>query len=94
MTKAELIARISEQTGVDKVTALAVVESFMDNVKGSLINSEENVYLRGFGSFIVKEMRKRPVVTYLRILRLLSLPTMYRCLNRQRNFWRTWQRNQ
>lgn len=43
MTKAELIARISEQTGVDKVTALAVVESFMDNVKGSLINSEECV---------------------------------------------------
>ena len=59
MTKAELIARISEQTGVDKVTALAVVESFMDNVKGSLINSEENVYLRGFGSFIVKERAEK-----------------------------------
>jgi len=55
MTKAELIAQISEQTGVDKITISAVVESFMENVKGSLINNEENVYLRGFGSFIVKE---------------------------------------
>lgn len=59
MTKAELIAQISEQTGVDKVTALAVVESFMENVKNNLINFEENVYLRGFGSFIVKKRAEK-----------------------------------
>lgn len=55
MTKAELVALIAEQTGVDKNAVSAVVESFMETVKGSLINNEENVYLRGFGSFIVKE---------------------------------------
>ena len=55
MTKAELVSQISEQTGIDKITALTVVESFMETVKDSLINNEENVYLRGFGSFIVKE---------------------------------------
>lgn len=55
MTKAELIAQIADLTGVDKITTAAVVEGFMDSVKGSLINKEENVYLRGFGSFIVKE---------------------------------------
>lgn len=53
MTKAEIISRISEQTGIDKQTALAVVESFMTEVKKSLSDNEP-VFLRGFGSFILK----------------------------------------
>lgn len=53
MTKAEIISRISEQTGIDKQTALTVVESFMSEVKKSLSDNEQ-VFLRGFGSFILK----------------------------------------
>lgn len=54
MTKAEVIAKIAAETGVDKLTASVVVESFMATIKDSLIDDQENVYLRGFGSFVVK----------------------------------------
>ncbi len=53
MTKAEIVADISEKTGIEKMVVLATVEAFMEEVKGSL-SEGENVYLRGFGSFIVK----------------------------------------
>ena len=53
MTKAEIVTYISKEIGVDKTTTLAVVEAFMEQVKGALAN-DENVYLRGFGSFILK----------------------------------------
>ena len=53
MTKADIVSEISKNTGIDKSTVLASVESFMEIVKGSLAKNE-NVYLRGFGSFIVK----------------------------------------
>lgn len=53
MTKAEIVANIVEETGLDRAETLKVVESFMHQVKKSLSN-DENVYLRGFGSFIVK----------------------------------------
>ncbi len=53
MTKAEIVASISEKTGIEKVAVLAVVEEFMITVKDAMIGGE-NVYLRGFGSFIVK----------------------------------------
>ena len=55
MTKAEIVTRIAHETGIDKTTTLAVVESFMNQVKESLVNEEDNVYLRGFGSFILKK---------------------------------------
>lgn len=54
MTKQEIVTLISKETGIDKTTALTVVESFMEQVKTAL-SSEENVYLRGFGSFILKK---------------------------------------
>ena len=54
MTKADLIAEVANKTGVDKSTTQVVVESFMTTVKNSLLK-KENVYLRGFGSFIIKE---------------------------------------
>ena len=54
MTKADLVQEISKETGVDKQTVLAVVESFKEVVKNSL-ESGEPVYLRGFGSFILKK---------------------------------------
>lgn len=54
MTKAELVALITHQTGVEKTAAEAVVEAFMRNIKETMIAGED-VFLRGFGSFIVKE---------------------------------------
>ncbi|MCV6631020.1 MAG: integration host factor subunit beta [Flavobacteriaceae bacterium] len=53
MTKADLVAKISEKLGMEKGDVQATVESFMDEVKNSL-EGGSNVYLRGFGSFIVK----------------------------------------
>ncbi len=53
MTKADIVARISEKSGMEKGDVQTVVESFMDEVKSSL-ESGDNVYLRGFGSFIIK----------------------------------------
>ena len=52
MTKADIVREIATQTGLEKQVVLQVVEGFMDSVKSSMINGEE-VYLRGFGSFIV-----------------------------------------
>lgn len=54
MRKADLINRISEKTGVPKVDVLVSVENMIKVIKGSLSDGE-NVYLRGFGSFIVKK---------------------------------------
>ena len=53
MTKADIVNEIAKTTGIDKVAVIETVEKFMDVVKDSLANGE-NVYLRGFGSFIVK----------------------------------------
>ena len=58
MTKADIVNEITKRTGVDKATALATIETFMDVVKDSLAN-DENVYLRGFGSFIVKKRAQK-----------------------------------
>lgn len=58
MTKAELVSKISDKTGIEKVTVMASVEAFMDAVKASL-ESGNNVYLRGFGSFIVKQRAEK-----------------------------------
>ena len=54
MTKADIVADITKKTGIDKVTALTVVEAFMESVKENMIGGE-NVYLRGCGSFILKK---------------------------------------
>ena len=53
MTKADIVSNISDQLGIDKVDVHVTVEKFMDEIKNSL-ESGENVYLRGFGSFIIK----------------------------------------
>ncbi|MDD2910094.1 MAG: integration host factor subunit beta [Petrimonas sp.] len=58
MTKADIVNEIAKNTGVDKASVLATVESFMEVVKDSLAN-KENVYLRGFGSFIVKKRAEK-----------------------------------
>jgi len=53
MTKADIVNNISDQLGIDKTDVQATVESLMKEIKSSL-ESGENVYLRGFGSFIIK----------------------------------------
>tara|TARA_B100001179_G_scaffold49763_1_gene33472 strand:- start:827 stop:1117 length:291 start_codon:yes stop_codon:yes gene_type:complete len=53
MTKADIVKNISDKTGMDKSDVQMISEKFMNEVKNSLKNNE-NVYLRGFGSFIVK----------------------------------------
>ena len=53
MTKADIVNEISKSTGIDKASVLETVEKFMEIVKDSLTN-DENVYLRGFGSCIIK----------------------------------------
>lgn len=58
MTKADIVTEISRTTGIDKAAVLDVVERFMAIVKDSLAH-DENVYLRGFGSFIVKERAEK-----------------------------------
>jgi DNA-binding protein HU-beta len=58
MTKANIINKISKNTGVEKITVQKTVEAFMESVKSSLAKNE-NVYLRGFGSFIVKKRAQK-----------------------------------
>ena len=53
MTKADIVKNISDQTGMDKTDVQMIAEKFMDEIKSSLQNNN-NVYLRGFGSFIIK----------------------------------------
>ncbi len=58
MTKAEIVSEIASATGIDRANVLATVEKFMEVVKDSLAHGE-NVYLRGFGSFIVKTRNEK-----------------------------------
>lgn len=54
MTKADIVNEIAKSTGAEKVMVQTIVEAFMENVRNSLI-ANNNVYLRGFGSFIIKK---------------------------------------
>ena len=58
MTKAEIVSEVAKATGIEKGTVQAVVEGFMESVKGSLAEGEP-VYLRGFGSFIIKHRAQK-----------------------------------
>ena len=58
MRKADLVATISEKTGVPKVDVLVTLEMFFKEVKNSLADGE-NVYIRGFGSFVIKKRAKK-----------------------------------
>lgn len=58
MTKADIVAGIADETGLERAEALKAVESFMTTIKTSL-SKGQNVYLRGFGSFVVKERAEK-----------------------------------
>ena len=58
MTKADIVNEIAKNTGIEKVTVQKTVEALMETVKDSMVKGS-NVYLRGFGSFIVKKRAKK-----------------------------------
>ena len=58
MTKADIVPRVAEKTGMEKADVQAVVEGMMREVKASM-EAGDNVYLRGFGSFILKKRAKK-----------------------------------
>lgn len=58
MTKADIVNRVAEKTGMEKADVQAVVEGMMREVKASM-ESGDNVYLRGFGSFILKKRARK-----------------------------------
>ena len=58
MTKADIVNEISKNTGIEKVTVQKTVEAFMETVKDSLVDGK-NVYMRGFGSFVVKRRAEK-----------------------------------
>lgn len=53
MTKAEMVREIADKTGVEKQVVMQIVDGVMESIRNSMINGEE-VFLRGFGSFIIK----------------------------------------
>ena len=59
MTKADIISEIAVQTGLQQKDISVTIESFMEIIKGSLLDNKENVYLRGFGSFIIKHRAEK-----------------------------------
>lgn len=58
MTKADIVSEISRNTGIEKVAVQKTVEAFMEVVRGSLVDGD-NVYLRGFGTFVVKKRAEK-----------------------------------
>lgn len=58
MTKADIVDEISLKTGIEKIAVQATVEAFMNEVKDAMAKGN-NVYLRGFGSFIVKKRAEK-----------------------------------
>lgn len=58
MTKDDIVTQIAKDNGLSKITVQKVVESFMETIKESLAK-DKNIYLRGFGSFIVKKRARK-----------------------------------
>ena len=59
MTKADIINKIVEDTGLSKKDVAATVEAFMEEIRHCMADNKENVYLRGFGTFTVKHRAKK-----------------------------------
>jgi DNA-binding protein HU-beta len=59
MTKADIISKIVESTGLPKKDVAITVEAFMNEIRVSMAEERENVYLRGFGTFTVKHRAKK-----------------------------------
>lgn len=83
MTKADVIAEISSKTGIDKKDVSETLENFFQVVKDNLAN-QENIYVRGFGSFINKKGLEKLLEIFQKILRSPLRSTMYLALNQLR----------
>lgn len=59
MTKQEIVKQIARETGIEAVTVSAIVEEFMEQIRGAVITGK-HVYLRGFGAFIRKHRKEKP----------------------------------
>ncbi|MEM9991949.1 MAG: HU family DNA-binding protein, partial [Bacteroidota bacterium] len=75
MRKADIVAAVSEKTGVQKIDVLVALEAFFTEVKDSLANGE-NVYVRGFGSFIVKK-RAEKIGRHIKENKAIVIPAHY-----------------
>ncbi|MBQ9474555.1 MAG: integration host factor subunit beta [Bacteroidales bacterium] len=58
MTKAEIVSEIHNKTGIEKVAIQVIVEEMMNSIKANMCNGED-VFLRGFGSFIIKKRAEK-----------------------------------
>ena len=58
MTKADIVNEISEKTGIEKIVVQTTVEAFMKSIRTSMTDGK-NVYLRGFGTFVVKKRAEK-----------------------------------
>lgn len=85
MRKADLVNKISEKTGIPKVDVLVTLETMFKEVKDTL-SSGENIYVRGFGSFITKKERQRSEGISRRTSLFTSPNIISPLLNRQKEF--------
>jgi DNA-binding protein HU-beta len=58
MTKADIVNEISEKTGIEKIVVQTTIEAFMKSIRTSMTDGK-NVYLRGFGTFVVKKRAEK-----------------------------------
>jgi len=75
MRKADLVNAISQKTGVSRVDVLVTIEALFKEIKNSL-ESGENVYVRGFGSFVIKKRAKK-VGRHIKMGKALEIPEHY-----------------
>lgn len=75
MRKADLVSSIAEKTGVAKVDVLVILESFFTEVRDSLAGGE-NVYIRGFGSFVIKRRAKK-IGRHIKKNKAIEIPEHY-----------------
>jgi len=75
MRKADLVNKIAEKTGIAKVDVLVTLEAFFKEVKESLADGE-NVYVRGFGSFIIKKRAKK-IGRHIKKNKAIEIPEHY-----------------
>ena len=87
MTKAEIVSEIAAKTGLEKQVVLTVVEGMMDTIKTSMINGNE-VFLRGFGSFIIKHRAEKTARNISKNTTIIIPAHNIWHSNQQRNLWR------
>lgn len=85
MTKADIVNEISMKTDINKRLVLKSVEAFMEVIKDSLADGD-NVYLRGFGSLVIKKRAEKTARNIKKKLQLLFRLTIFRTSDLQKNF--------